>query len=131
MHSSISNIEAFTASLKKNSEKIDDIVKNVDGVFAKADKAMTGVQNLTGTGDDKNPGEIAETMRSFRTLAEDVDKKTVTYFNGLIAEARRVLVTVDTAVKNFDRNPQRVIFGGGSAATAAPAAPATGTQGRR
>ena len=39
--------------------------------------------------------------------------------------ARRTLNTIDTAVKNFDRNPTRVIFGGGTPATAAPA-PAQG-----
>ena len=36
----------------------------------------------------------------------------------------RTLATIDIAVKNFDRNPQRIIFGGGQPATPAPAAPA-------
>ena len=114
LHNSLANIETFTDTLKKNSEHLNN-------VMASADRVMKGVESLTGAGDDKNPGEIAETMRAFKTLADDVDKKTLTQFHGLIAEARRTLVTIDTAVKNFDRNPTRVIFGGGSPATAAPA----------
>ena len=74
---------------------------------------MAGVEQLTGTGDDKNPGEISDTLKSFKTLADDVDKKTLKHLDGLIADGRRALATFDRAVTNFDRNPSRVIFGGG------------------
>jgi len=99
------------------------VMKSADAFIKKTDGVMKGIENLTGTGDDKNPGEIAETLRSYRTLAEDVDKKTLRNLDALLAEGRRTLVTIDTAVKNFDRNPQRLIFGGGQPATAAPNAP--------
>jgi phospholipid/cholesterol/gamma-HCH transport system substrate-binding protein len=117
VHKSLVNIETFTDSLKKNSERIDHII-------ASADRIVVGVENLTGNGDDSKPGEIAETLRSYKTLAEDVDKKTLKNFDALMADGRRTLATIDTAVKNFDRNPQRIIFGGGSPATAAPTPPA-------
>ncbi len=130
VHNSITNIETVTESLKKNTARLDSIMDNADKVLTSADRAMKGVENLTGTGDEAKPGEIAETMRSFKTLAEDVDKKTLKYLDNLIADARKTLNTIDLAVKNFDRNPQRVIFGGGTPATAAPAAAAS-AQGRR
>jgi phospholipid/cholesterol/gamma-HCH transport system substrate-binding protein len=119
-HSSIKNVEVFTKSLKDNSEKVDRIVATVD-------RALLGVENLTGNG-DKNPGEISETLKSFKTLADDFDKRTLRQLEGLIADGRRALATFDRAVTNFDRNPSRVIFGGGSPAPApAPAAaPAPG-----
>jgi len=125
LHSSIANIETFTETLKKNSAKLDSIVDNADKVLSTADRAMKGVENLTGTGD--TPGSIADTLASYKTLAEDLDKKTLKHFDVLIGDARRTLATIDTAVKNFDRNPQRVIFGAGSSSSTpapAPAAPA-------
>ena len=129
VHTSLVNIEAFTETLKKNSEKIDRImdgadraVASADRVFQNADRAMKGIEKLTGNGDE--PGEIAETLRSYKNLAEDIDKKTLKNFDALLADGRRTLATIDIAVKNFDRNPQRIIFGGGQPATPAPAAPA-------
>ena len=50
-----------------------------------------------------------------------------------MADGRRTLADISRAVNNFDRNPSRVIFGGGN--NAAPAEPrsraATGQAGRR
>lgn len=134
MHTSLVNIEAFTETLKKNSERIDKImegadravtsadhaVASADKVFQSADRAMKGVEKLTGDGDE-NAGEISETLRSYRTLADNLDKKTLKNVDALLADGRRALATIDAAVKNFDRNPQRVIFGGGQPATSPPA----------
>jgi phospholipid/cholesterol/gamma-HCH transport system substrate-binding protein len=131
VHTSLVNIEAFTETLKKNSEKIDRImdgadraVASADRVFQSADKAMKGIEKLTGNGDEDRPGEISETLKSYRTLADDLDKKTLRNFDALLADGRRTLLTIDTAVKNFDRNPSRLIFGGGQPATPAPTQPA-------
>jgi phospholipid/cholesterol/gamma-HCH transport system substrate-binding protein len=129
VHKSIVNIEAFTDTLKKNSERVDRILANFDTAVAKADKVIGGIENLTGTGDPEKPGEIAETLRSYKTLAEDIDKKTLKNFDALLGDGRRTLATIDQAVKNFDRNPQRLIFGGGTPATPPPAA--SGTTPRR
>ncbi len=131
VHTSLVNIEAFTETLKKNSERIDKImegadraVSSADRVFQSADRAMKGIEKLTGNGDEDKPGEISETLKSYRALADDLDKKTLKNLDALLADGRRTMATIDTAVKNFDRNPQRVIFGGGQPATAAPVQPA-------
>jgi phospholipid/cholesterol/gamma-HCH transport system substrate-binding protein len=121
-HSSIRNVEVFTKSLKDNSEKIDRIVATVD-------KSLAGIENLTGDG--KTPGEISDTLKSFRTVAEDVDKKTLKQLEGLIADGRRALATFDRAVSNFDRNPSRVIFGGGGNPLSPSTSPAPAASGSR
>lgn len=91
----VTNIETFTNSLAKNSEKVDRIMASVDTMMS-----------------DK--GDVPEAVRAFRTLAENLDKK----LDGLIVDGRRTLNTVDRAVRNFDENPSRIIFGGGRPATA-------------
>jgi phospholipid/cholesterol/gamma-HCH transport system substrate-binding protein len=91
---SVGNIEAFTDSLAKNSEKVDRILVSVDGLLAEK-------------------GDVPEAVRAFKTLAENLDKR----LEGLIVDGRRTLGTVDRAVRNFDENPSRIIFGGGRPAT--------------
>jgi phospholipid/cholesterol/gamma-HCH transport system substrate-binding protein len=66
-------------------------------------------------------------VKAIKELAEDLDKRT----GALMADGRRTLSDISRAVNNFDRNPSRVIFGGGNASTpqsepqrAAPAAAA-------
>ena len=114
IHTSLKNVEAFTETLKSNSERIDHILASLD-------KSVAGIENLTG--DESKPGQISETLKSYKTLADDVDQKTLKLLDALIIQGRGALATFDRAVTNFDRNPSRVIFGG-SSSTPAPAAPA-------
>jgi hypothetical protein len=89
----------------------------VDGVMVKADSLMLGLNTLAG---GKEGGELFQTVKSIRELAEDFDKRS----GALIADGRRTLGDISRAVNNFDRNPSRVIFGGSNnAAPAAEAAP--------
>jgi phospholipid/cholesterol/gamma-HCH transport system substrate-binding protein len=92
---------------------------------------MLGLNTLAG---GKDGGELLLTVKSIRELAEDFDKRSGT----LMSDGRRTLGDISRAVNNFDRNPSRVIFGGGSsssnaqAAQPAPApAPAASGQQRR
>jgi phospholipid/cholesterol/gamma-HCH transport system substrate-binding protein len=109
----LQNFESFTGSLAQDSERINQI--------------LMGIQNLTGGGDAK--GEFAAAAQSMRTLANDLDKRTaelsagLSKFTGsglreweaLAVDGRRTLSEIERAVKNLDRNPQRVLFGGGNA----------------
>jgi len=109
---SIKNLETVTGTLAGNSERFDRI--------------MAGIDNLAG-GPEGN-GEIQQAARSIRQLAESLDKRTAELTAGLnrftasgtrevenlSAEARRTLSELDRAVRNFDRNPQRLLFGGGN-----------------
>ncbi|MBR0704241.1 MCE family protein [Bradyrhizobium diazoefficiens] len=110
---SLKNLETFTNSLARNSEKIDGVMAKVDGVMLKADNLMLGLNTLAG---GKDGGELFQAVKSIRELADDFDKRS----GALMADGRRTLGDISRAVNNFDRNPTRVLFG---ASTSAPAAP--------
>jgi phospholipid/cholesterol/gamma-HCH transport system substrate-binding protein len=101
---SLHNLETFTNSLARNSERIDAIMGRVDGVMGKADSLMLGLNTLAG---GKEGGELFLTVKSIRELAEDFDKRS----GALMADGRKTLADISRAVNNFDRNPTRVIFG--------------------
>jgi len=114
----LKNIDTFTAALARNSTRID--------------KISEGLQNLTG-GEDGKSGQIADALatasdalKTYKTLGDHLDKRTeelTANINRLVnvanknielvgSDLHRTLGTVDTAVKNFDRDPSRLIFGG-------------------
>ena len=104
---SLHNLETFTASLARNSEKIDDVMLKVDGVMGKADNLMLGLNTLAG---GKEGGELFLTVKSIRELAEDFDKRS----GALMTDGRRTLGDISRAVNNLDRNPTRLLFGPGN-----------------
>ena len=108
--SSLHNLETFTASLARNSERLDNVMAQADGVIAKADNLMLGLNSLAG---GKEGGELYQAVKSIRELAEDFDKRS----SALITDGRRTLSDISRAVTNFDRNPTRVIFGASSSSS--------------
>jgi phospholipid/cholesterol/gamma-HCH transport system substrate-binding protein len=116
---SLHNLETFTGALARNSEKIDNVMARVDGVMGKADSLMLGLNSIGG---GATGGELAAMVKAIKDLAEDFDKRS----GALMADGRRTLGDISRAVTNFDRNPSRVIFGGGNSAQPEPqrAAPA-------
>ncbi|MBH5368796.1 MlaD family protein [Bradyrhizobium glycinis] len=110
---SLKNLETFTNSLARNSEKIDAVMAKVDGVMLKADNLMLGLNTLAG---GKDGGELFQAVKSIRELAEDFDKRS----GALMADGRRTLGDISRAVNNFDRNPTRVLFGASNSSQAAP-----------
>jgi phospholipid/cholesterol/gamma-HCH transport system substrate-binding protein len=128
---SLHNLETFTSSLARNSERIDAIMGRVDGVMGKADNLMLGLNSLAG---GKEGGELFLTVKSIRELAEDFDKRS----GALMSDGRKTLGDISRAVNNFDRNPTRVIFGASNgnaqqptAEQPKPAAPAASGQKRQ
>src|SRR5215475_6031693 len=128
VRNSLANLETFTQSLARNSEKIDAIMARVDGVMGKADSLMLGLNTLAG---GKDGGELFLTVKSIRELAEDFDKRS----GALMADGRRTLADISRAVNNFDRNPTRVLFGASNSSTssaqASQPAPAAAAGDRR
>ncbi|MBS0246983.1 MAG: MCE family protein [Proteobacteria bacterium] len=131
-HATLANIEAFTATLKSNSENIDKTLASIQQFTAalgrnsdRIDHIAQGLESLTG-GPDGKGGDINEAAKSIKQLADNLDKRTAEItanLNGLTrdgsrqidalsSDARRTLGTIDRAVKNLDRNPSRLIFGG-------------------
>ena len=121
---SLHNLEAFTASLARNSEKIDGMMLKVDGVMSKADSLMLGLDTLAG---GKEGGELFQTVKSIRDLAEDFDKRS----GALMSDGRRTLGDISRAVNNLDRNPTRLIFGPANSSASAPPPPPAAVERRR
>jgi phospholipid/cholesterol/gamma-HCH transport system substrate-binding protein len=122
---SLHNLETFTASLARNSEKIDNVMLKVDGVMSKADSLMLGLDTLAG---GREGGELFQTVKSIRELAEDFDKRS----GALMTDGRRTLGDISRAVNNLDRNPTRLLFGPGNSSASAPApTPAAATEKKR
>jgi phospholipid/cholesterol/gamma-HCH transport system substrate-binding protein len=88
---SIRNIEIFTDTLARNSERLDRI--------------LAGVQGLVGDG--AGNGDLSDAARAIKSAADNLDKRV----DELAADGRRTLSTIDRTMRNFDRNPQRLLFG--------------------
>lgn len=114
LRNTIRNIDKFTETLGKNSARFDNILSGLETVVSPDSKGVVW--------------EISEAARSVRNLADNLDKRTAELsaslakftgsglrnFEALAVDGRRTLAEIERAVKNFDRNPQRVIFGGGN-----------------
>ena len=72
---SLANLETFTASLARNSERIDNVMLKVDGVMGKADSLMLGLNSIAG---GNSGGELALMVKAIKELAEDFDKRLAT-----------------------------------------------------
>src|SRR6201995_1595173 len=116
---SLHNLETFTNSLARNSEKIDNVMLKVDGVMTRADSLMLGLDTLAG---GKDGGELFLTVKSIRELAEDFDKPS----GALMTDGRRTLAAISRAVNNLDRNPTRLLFGPATTTAPQASAPAPG-----
>jgi len=114
---SLHNLEIFTASLARNSERLDNVMSRVDGVMGRADNLMLGLNTLAG---GKEGGELYQAVKSIRELADDFDKRS----GALMIDGRKTLSDISRAVNNFDRNPTRVLFGASNSSQAAPPPPA-------
>lgn len=120
---SLRNLEAFTEMLSKNSDSLQTTMRNLEAFTdtlsknsAKIDRIVAGVDNLIGGPEGK--GDVPEAVRALKATAENFDKK----LDNLVTDGRRTLNTIDRAVRNFDENPSRIIFGGGRPATTPNAA---------
>jgi phospholipid/cholesterol/gamma-HCH transport system substrate-binding protein len=147
LKSIVQNIKSFSGSLVENEASLKEIVANIKGFTAtlnnnseRLERIFAGMENLTG---ETTKDEIIATVRSVRTLAENLEKHVdeisagLTRFSTrglreweqLAIDGRRAVATLDQAIKNFDRNPSRLIFGG--SADPAPTGSVDAPRGRR
>ena len=105
VHQAIADIATFSASLARNSDSVDAIVKDAKDTMANAKEATA----------------------SARTLMENLDKRTddITIgVNKMTATATRQIDIAGKAITDLAHNPQRFLFGGGGSSSEAQAAPA-------
>jgi phospholipid/cholesterol/gamma-HCH transport system substrate-binding protein len=117
VRTSLKNLETFTGTLANNADRIERIIANAEGLVGGAEAKL---------------GDVADAARSVRSLAANLDKNVSEMATGLnrfsnsglreweklAVDGRRAISTLEQAVKNFDQNPSRILFGG------APARPA-------
>jgi len=109
LRASLRNIETVTTNLAQNSERLNNV--------------MSGLENLTGSGDSN--GQIGQAADSIRRLADDLDKHTdeisaglaqfsssgLKQFEAFAVDGRHTLAELQKAIKNIDQHPTRLIFG--------------------
>jgi len=115
LYNTFKNVETFSETLANNSKRIDNI--------------LAGLENLSGGAD--GAGDIQEAARSLKMLADNLDKRTddisagINKFTAVGAKelenvgysARRTMGEIEKAVKNFDANPSRILWGGSSSSS--------------
>jgi phospholipid/cholesterol/gamma-HCH transport system substrate-binding protein len=109
VHQAIADIATFSASLARNSDSVDSIVRDAKDTMANAKEATA----------------------SARTLMENLDKRTddITIgVNRMTATATRQIDIAGKAITDLAHNPQRFLFGGGGSSSEAQAAPAAARQ---
>jgi phospholipid/cholesterol/gamma-HCH transport system substrate-binding protein len=114
----LKDIASITTKLNQSADKIDNVLSAAQSFLG----VEGGANGLT-----KNMfSEITETAKSFRVLAQNLDKRaseitsSVSKFSGsglrdfeaLSNDARKAFSDISRAVRNFDRNPNQIIFGG-------------------
>src|SRR5262249_22951955 len=98
LHRAVTDIATFSASLARNSDNVDSIVK-----------------------------DAKEATASVRSLIDNLDKRTdgITIgINKMTATATRQIDIAGRAITDLVHNPQRFLFGGGGSTNEAAAAPA-------
>lgn len=140
INKSIDNIDRFAAKLGENSGQVDQIMRDAAEITRKAsaaadrlDGVLRAAQDFLGDGTAQGQAktvmaEIAETARSFRTLAANLDRRTaeittsIKRFTGpgmreveaLATDARKAVNDIGRTVRNLERNPSQLITGGRS-----------------
>jgi phospholipid/cholesterol/gamma-HCH transport system substrate-binding protein len=113
----LKNIEMFSQTLATNSDRITHILEGAEGLLG---------------GGANSPGDIAQAARAIKTAAENLDARSADIATGLArfsnsglrewerlaTDGRHTLAEVDKMVKNIDKNPSRLLFGGSSAPAA-------------
>ncbi|MDL2405649.1 MlaD family protein [Rhizobium calliandrae] len=114
------DIDQTIANAKDISAKLNSASSKVDGILTKVDE-------LLGSGDTKSLFvEARDTLQSYKTLADNLNARigpiadNLQRFSSgglrdlqtLINDMRGTVGNLNNTITNFDRNPQRLIFGG-------------------
>ena len=125
--------DALGDTLKQNRGNIDRMLKDAAELAAKlnnsADKVdglMTSLQGFVGSPDVKGPiAEVGDAARSIRQLADDLNQRTKDIAAGLVrfsgsglreyealaVDGRRTVNDLDRVLREFEKNPNQLIFG--------------------
>jgi phospholipid/cholesterol/gamma-HCH transport system substrate-binding protein len=118
----LKDAKTIASRLEEASRRVDGILAKIDGVVGSADSQGLFAQGRTflesATEAAKSIKDMADTFRGRADdVANGINRLTATGTKELkdfVADGRRTLNSIDKAVNDLDREPQRLIFGGNS-----------------
>ena len=133
------SIRGVTDAIPARRKQIDDAIANASEITQKLNKAsnrvdgiLVKVDKLLGS-DDANSlfAEARRTLESFKSVADNINARVgpiadnLSRFSStglrdvqtLVGETRRTVQSLNDAIGNFDRDPQRLLFGGDNVKT--------------
>jgi phospholipid/cholesterol/gamma-HCH transport system substrate-binding protein len=132
----VANVDRFTGALGNQAGTVEQMLKDAGDLArqlremgGRIEKVLANIESLTGSGEGSGVfTEFSETAKTIRRLAENLDQRTagltaginrltgqgLREFESLAADGRRTLTEIERVFRNFERNPQRFIFGGSS-----------------
>jgi phospholipid/cholesterol/gamma-HCH transport system substrate-binding protein len=136
VRSIIASVELFSKTLADKSEDVKSLIEQanqlstqLNDIAGKVDKVVVSLQHAA---EDKDGllSQATDAATSVRKLAENLDQRTalltqeISRFTGpglrqyeaLATDGRRTLNEIDRVLKSLERNPQRLLYGGGSGA---------------
>ena len=136
VRSIIASVELFSKTLADKSEDVKSLIEQanqlstqLNDIAGKVDKVVVSLQHAA---EDKDGllSQATDAATSVRKLAENLDQRTalltqeISRFTGpglrqyeaLATDGRRTLSEIDRVLKSLERNPQRLLYGGGSGA---------------
>jgi len=135
----IASIRGVTDNISKRQQEIDQTIADVSDMAHKLNAAsnrvdgiLAKVDGLLGSGDANSLfAEARKTLESFRSVADNLNARigpiadNLSRFSStglrdvqtLVGETRRTVENLNDAISNFDRDPQRLIFGGDTVKT--------------
>lgn len=134
LRNAIKNLEVFTEALARNGGKIDELLHNGASAMGSINELAVSLKADT--------SRVAENLDKLTTnldkqtslLAENLDKRTAEITEGVLkvtdstnkqinlvgTDLRRSIGNIDRAVTDLAKNPQRILFGGGSSESGPP-----------
>lgn len=109
----ITDVQQMTNKLNAASTRVDGVLAKLDGFLGEGDseslfaEAKATLQSIKQAADTLNGriGPIADGLQRFSGSGlRDVE--------ALVLDTRRTIQNLDTAISGFERNPQRLLFGG-------------------
>ncbi len=117
---SAEDVQAVVTEARQMMTKLNNASTRVDGVLAKLDKQLSDE-------DGSVVREARQTLQSYRSVADNLNARlgpitdNLNRFSGqglrdvqsLVNESRQSVQRIERAITDLEKNPQRVIFGGG------------------
>jgi phospholipid/cholesterol/gamma-HCH transport system substrate-binding protein len=132
--SSMANIKAVTQDVTQRREEIDNAITNASQLTAKLNNASSRVDGILAkidgmvSSDDGNSlmAQARDTLAEYKKVAETLNAKIgpiadnlarfsqtgLSGVQGLVSDTRAAVDNLNNAITNFDKDPQRLIFGG-------------------